>query len=57
MLRGCVPITHLFATNLAVLLFLENPTVIALTFLWRIGLLRQVFRTKPAPVAYPAPTP
>ena len=57
MLRGCVPITHLFATNLAVLLFLKNPTVIALTFLWWIGLLRQAFRTKPAPVAYPAPTP
>jgi len=36
---------------------LKNPTVIALTFLWWISLLRQVFRTKPAPVAYPAPKP
>ncbi len=35
-------------TYLAVLLFVKNPTVIALTFLWWIGLLRQVFRTTPA---------
>ncbi|MGW6447367.1 hypothetical protein [Lentzea sp. NPDC055074] len=31
-------------TYLAVLLFLKNPTVIALTFLWWIGVVRQVFR-------------
>ncbi|SER28121.1 hypothetical protein [Lentzea albida] len=30
-------------TYLAVLLFVKNPTVIALTFLWWIGVLRQVF--------------
>ncbi|MEU8631915.1 hypothetical protein AB0C38_07100 [Amycolatopsis sp. NPDC048633] len=31
-------------TYLAVLLFVKNPTIIALTFLWWIGVLRQVFR-------------
>ena len=30
-------------TYLAALLFVKNPTVIALTFLWWIGVLRQVF--------------
>jgi hypothetical protein len=30
-------------TYLAVLLFVKNPTVIALTFLWWIGVIRQVF--------------
>lgn len=35
-------------TYLAVLLFLKNPTVIALTFLWWIGVVRQVFRAQPA---------
>jgi hypothetical protein len=44
-------------TYLAVLLFLKNPTIIALTFLWWIGVLRQVFRTKPAPVARMASAP
>ncbi|WP_310972497.1 MULTISPECIES: hypothetical protein [unclassified Amycolatopsis] len=32
-------------TYLAVLLFLKNPTVIALTFVWWIGVVRQVFET------------
>ncbi|WP_307793398.1 hypothetical protein [Amycolatopsis sp. MtRt-6] len=35
-------------TYLAVLLFLKNPTVIALTLVWGIGLVRQVFRVRPA---------
>ncbi|SEC60509.1 hypothetical protein SAMN04489727_4371 [Amycolatopsis tolypomycina] len=35
-------------TYLAVLLFLKNPTVIALTFIWCIGLIRQVFRVRAA---------
>lgn len=35
-------------TYLAVLLFLKNPTVIALTFVWVIGLIREVFRVRPA---------
>ncbi|RDI34895.1 hypothetical protein [Lentzea flaviverrucosa] len=30
-------------TYLAVLLFLKNPTIIALTFLWWIGIVRQTF--------------
>lgn len=38
-------------TYLAVLLFLKNPTVIALTFLWWIGVLRQVFLTDRVPAA------
>jgi hypothetical protein len=42
---------------LAILLFLKNPTVIALTFLWWIGVVRQVFRTKPAQLACTASTP
>ena len=44
-------------TYLAILLFLKNPTVIALTFLWWIGVARQVFRTKPAPVTPTAANP
>ncbi|WIX90326.1 hypothetical protein [Amycolatopsis sp. DG1A-15b] len=44
-------------TYLAILLLLKNPTVIALTFLWWIGVVRQVFRTKPALVACTASTP
>ncbi|MFB9688824.1 hypothetical protein [Amycolatopsis plumensis] len=34
-------------TYLAILLFLKNPTVIALTFLWWIGVVRQVFHSDP----------
>ncbi|MET9231566.1 hypothetical protein [Lentzea sp. NPDC003310] len=33
-------------TYLAVLLFLKNPTVIALTFIWWIGVVRQVFQVR-----------
>ncbi|MCX2947075.1 hypothetical protein [Lentzea sp. NEAU-D7] len=33
-------------TYLAVLLFLKNPTVVALTFLWWIGLVRQAFTVR-----------
>ncbi|WP_439657424.1 hypothetical protein ACSHWB_34215 [Lentzea sp. HUAS TT2] len=32
-------------TYLAVLLFLKNPTVVALTLIWWIGVVRQVFRS------------
>ncbi|MER6793298.1 hypothetical protein [Amycolatopsis mediterranei] len=39
-------------TFLAILLFLKNPTIIALTFLWWIGVLRQAFRPNvPRPAA------
>ncbi|HET6703749.1 hypothetical protein [Amycolatopsis sp.] len=42
-------------TYLAVLLFLKNPTVIALTVVWWIGLIRQVFRVRPRrPTGVPA---
>ncbi|MBN6039173.1 hypothetical protein [Amycolatopsis sp. 195334CR] len=37
-------------TYLAWLLFLKNPTIIALTFIWWIGLVRQVFCTEPAKI-------
>lgn len=33
-------------TYLAVLLFVKNPTVIALTMLWCVGVVRQVFGTR-----------
>ncbi|WP_367135405.1 hypothetical protein [Saccharothrix sp. HUAS TT1] len=35
---------------LAVLLFAKNPTVIAFTFVWWVGLVRQVAVSRPAPV-------
>lgn len=35
-------------TYLAVLLFLKNPTVVALTLIWWIGVIRQVFEARPA---------
>ncbi|QFZ23169.1 hypothetical protein [Saccharothrix syringae] len=37
-------------TYLAVLLFVKNPTVIAYTFVWWIGLIRQAAVSRPAPV-------
>ncbi|WP_156077466.1 hypothetical protein [Saccharothrix sp. NRRL B-16314] len=37
-------------TYLAVLLFVKNPTVIAFTFVWWIGLIRQTAVSRPAPV-------
>ncbi|MFD9700082.1 hypothetical protein [Lentzea sp. NPDC059081] len=37
-------------TYLAVLLFVKNPTVIALTMLWWVGVIRQVFEVR-VPVA------
>ncbi|MFE9745172.1 hypothetical protein ACFYOT_09730 [Saccharothrix saharensis] len=37
-------------TYLAVLLFVKNPTVIAFTFVWWVGLIRQVAVTRPVPV-------
>ncbi|AOS62061.1 hypothetical protein [Actinoalloteichus hymeniacidonis] len=35
------------STYLAVLLFVKNPTVIAFTFVWWVGLARQMLRTAP----------
>jgi di/tricarboxylate transporter len=37
-------------TYLAVLLFVKNPTVIAFTFVWLVGLVRQVAVSRPVPV-------
>jgi hypothetical protein len=37
-------------TYLAVLLFVKNPTVIAFTFVWWVGLIRQVAVSRPVPV-------
>ncbi|MEU4740055.1 hypothetical protein AB0G02_06245 [Actinosynnema sp. NPDC023658] len=37
-------------TYLAVLLFVKNPTVIAFTFVWLVGLVRQAAVSRPAPV-------
>lgn len=37
------------STYLAVLLFVKNPTVIAFTFIWWVGLARQMLREVPAP--------
>ncbi|MFI9012178.1 hypothetical protein ACIGNX_33545 [Actinosynnema sp. NPDC053489] len=37
-------------TYLAVLLFVKNPTVIAFTLVWWVGLVRQVAVSRPAPV-------
>ncbi|MCE6999292.1 hypothetical protein LZG04_31460 [Saccharothrix sp. S26] len=37
-------------TYLAVLLFVKNPTVIAFTLVWWVGLIRQVAVSRPAPV-------
>ncbi|MFJ7213206.1 hypothetical protein [Amycolatopsis sp. NPDC098790] len=39
----------------AVLLFVKNPTVIALTFLWCVGLVRQVFLVPDARLVSPSP--
>ncbi|MFD1146608.1 hypothetical protein [Saccharothrix hoggarensis] len=37
-------------TYLAVLLFVKNPTVIAFTFVWWVGLVRQAAVSRPVPV-------
>lgn len=37
-------------TYLAVLLFVKNPTVIAFTFVWWVGLIRQTAVSRPVPV-------
>lgn len=42
-------------TYLAVLLFVKNPTVIALTLLWCVGLVRQVFLVPDAEPVSPSP--
>lgn len=41
--RGLLP-EHVQQTYLAVVLFVKNPTIIAFTFVWMVGMVRQLLR-------------
>jgi hypothetical protein len=41
--RGLLP-EHVRQTYLAVVLFVKNPTIIAFTFVWMVGMVRQLLR-------------